>query len=150
MRETDAVHTQHEREAKEFAAACRGRARAVLATADGLTCGITVAQHSIAVYNGAYRVVDERDGWPVLQNEHGIWLYRPSHKGHKSSNAWLLSEDHTPDVDQCNAYIDAPDGSFPIGEQSWNVWDVVASSFRPRNLIVTRHCTGFLAQTSTS
>ena len=130
-RETDAVRKRVE----ELAAACRGRARAVLASEDGLTCGITIAQHGNADYNGTYYAVEERDGWPVLRNECGMWLYRPSFKGLPNSNAWLLWKEHTPDVNQCNAYIDAPDGSFPIGEQSWKVWDVFASSFRTRNLI---------------
>ena len=122
-RETEAARTR----AKELAAACRGRARAVLASADGLTCGITIAQHGNANYNGTYHAVAERDGWPVLQNEHGMWLYRPSVKG--QSIRWFLWSEHTPDVDQCSAYIDAPDGSFPIGEQSWKVWDADIEGF---------------------
>ena len=101
----------------------------MLASEDGLTCGITIAQHGNADYNGTYYAVEERDGWPVLRNECGTWLYRPSFTGLPNSNAWLLWREHTPDVNQCNAYIDAPDGSFPIGEQSWKVWDADIEGF---------------------
>ena len=91
--------------------------------------GFRVAGHSFAEYNGTYEAVDERDGWPVLRNEHGRWLYRPSHRGLLSSNSWTLWKEHTPEMNKCNAYIDAPDGSFPVGEQTWEVWSEGAGRF---------------------
>eukprot|EP01052_Picozoa_sp_SAG31_P073801 SAG31_NODE_32862_length_350_cov_30.390438_1_plen_66_part_01 len=44
--------------------------------------GLELAGHDTAHFNGAYRVIDERDGWPVLRNENGIWMFRPSHTGY--------------------------------------------------------------------
>ena len=62
---------------KQLEQECRTRAKAVLS--DG-NCGLMLAGHSFAEYNGTYEAVDERDGWPVLRNEHGRWLYRPSQR----------------------------------------------------------------------
>ena len=88
--------------------------------------GIVLTGHTAILqadeYNGTYRAVDERDGWPVLQNEHGMWLFRPS-AASGLSHRWFIWREHTPAVDQCYSYIDAPDGSFPVGEQTWKVWE---------------------------
>ena len=111
---------------KQLEQECRTRAKAVLS--DG-NCGLMLAGHSFAEYNGTYEAVDERDGWPVLRNEHGRWLYRPSHRSLLSSNSWTLWKEHTPEMNKCNAYIDAPDGSFPVGEQTWEVWSEGAGRF---------------------
>jgi hypothetical protein len=105
---------------KQLAHECRARAKAALG--DG-NCGLRRSGHSVAVFNGTYEAVDERDGWPVLRNEHSVWLYRPSHRGETTSNSWTLSKEHTPDTTACEVYIDAPDGSFPVGEQTWQVWN---------------------------
>ena len=116
---------------KQLAEECRARAKAALT--DG-SYGLRLAGHSFAAYNGTYAAVDERDGWPVLRNEHGMWLYRPSHRGRLNSNSWTLRNDHTPETSVCNASIDAPDGSFPVGEQTWKVWNEGAGCFERRAL----------------
>ena len=85
--------------------------------------------HSITRYNGTYEAVDERDGWPVLQNEHGVWLFHPV-----ASTCWRLWREHNPESDISNAYIEATDGSFPIGEHPWRVWDDASSSHQPDTL----------------
>ena len=74
--------------------------------------------HSTASYNGTYEAVDEHDGWPVLKNEYGNCLFR-----RLRSPKWYLAPKHTPESNTANAHIIGEDGSFPIGEQSWNVWD---------------------------
>ena len=127
------VESAHQ-EAAKLAAACRARAHEVLANGSR---GLKIAGHRRQEYNGAYRAVDERDGWPVLQNEHGMWLYRPAHRGLNSSKSWMLWQDHIPDVDRCNAYFDSPDGSFPMGKQTWRIWDTPSGAFGTGSLTMS-------------
>ena len=82
-----------------------------------LAGGLTIAGSRLGLFGGTYRAVDERDGWPVLQNEHGRWLFRPAKPS--VQRYWVLSIEHTPESNAANAHIDMPDGSFPIGEHSW-------------------------------
>eukprot|EP01052_Picozoa_sp_SAG31_P009999 SAG31_NODE_535_length_14348_cov_11.339603_22_plen_186_part_00 len=141
------------------------------------SAGFALARHDTAHYNGAYRVIDERDGWPVLRNENGIWMFRPSHTGYSTSTAWVLSKNHGHDSKVCSAYIKAPgkkfsflcpvsekygtliercnalienvspctDGSFPLGEQTWQRFDSnVAGNFKEvtmslRSLVRSQH-----------
>ena len=85
--------------------------------------------HSAVSYNGTYEAVDEHDGWPVLQNENGNYLFR-----RLRSPQWYLATKHTPESNTSNAHISGEDGSFPIGEHAWNVWNEPSRSFEPRTL----------------
>ena len=111
---------------QERAAAARARARAAL---DGGSCGLRLGGHSAASYNGTYEAVDEHDGWPVLKNEYGNCLFRRL----RSPN-WCLAAKHTQESKTADAYIIGEDGSFPIGEHAWNVWNEPSRSFEPRTL----------------
>ena len=95
--------------------------------------------HTTAGYNGTYRAVDERDGWPVLQNEDGIWLFRVGSQPGlgDARESWRLWKKHTWDVDECNSYCRSTDGSFPIGEQRWHTYDTATRQFLP--LTMTMH-----------
>ena len=118
VHEAESAHRRQD----ELNAACQARAQAQLINGCGIeVAGLDLAGQS-AQYRGTYRAVDERDGWPVLQNEHGMWLFRPS-AASGLSHRWFIWREHTPAVDQCYSYIDAPDGSFPVGEQTWKVWE---------------------------
>ena len=113
---------------QELAQEVRARAQAQLVNG---TCGLELSGHSTINYNGTYEAVDERDGWPVLQNEHGIWLFRPVSR---FGTRWRLWHEHNPESDTSNAYIEAADGSFPIGEHPWRVWDDALGSHQPDTL----------------
>ena len=49
--------------------------------------------------------------------------------------SWLRTTQSATEVEtwrsrqKTNAYIDAPDGSFPVGEQTWEVWSEGAGRF---------------------
>ena len=88
--------------------------------------------HSAAGFNGTYEAVDEHDGWPVLKNEYGNCLFRPLR-----STQWYLASKHTPESNKASAHsahISGEDGSFPIGEHAWGVWNERSRSFEPRTL----------------
>ena len=95
--------------------------------------GLRVCGHYSRAYNGTYAAVDERDGWPVLQNEHGVWLFRSGLQGVENDDTWRLWHQHTWNVDRCNSYINT-DGSFPMGAVVWKVFDDVAKTFQRRTL----------------
>ena len=57
---------------------------------------MVVSGHPADAYNGTYAVVDERDGWPVLQNEHGVWFFRFGQRGFVNSDTWRLWHDVCP------------------------------------------------------
>ena len=62
--------------------------------------GLRVGGHSSSVYNGTYAAVDERGGWPVLQNEHGVWLFRCGLQEQDNCDTWRLWHEHTWNVDR--------------------------------------------------
>ena len=121
------------RQQENLARDCRARAQADLA---GGSCGVAISGHTSASYNGTYDVVDERDGWPVLRNEHGTWLFRVGFVAGllDSGDSWRLCHKHTWDIDECNSYFRSTDGSFPIGERSWRKYDDATRVFLPHTM----------------
>ena len=121
------------RQEEELARERRARARENLAGGD---CGLELNGHASADYNGTYRTVDERDGWPVLRNEHGTWLFRIGHLGGLGDgrDSWRLWKNHTWDIDECNSYFTSTDGSLPIGEHEWRVHSGAGRRFLPRTM----------------
>ena len=112
--------------------------------ADGCTVvqagGLELSRHPVCLFNGAYRAVDERDGWPVLQNEHGMWLFRVgpwARSRGDTGDSWRLSHEHTWDVDECNSYSISADGSLPVGDRSWHTIDGTTRLFAPRTMTMS-------------
>ena len=125
------------RQEEETARERRARAQADLA---GGSCGLALSGHAYDTYNGTYRVVDERDGWPVLQNEHGMWLFRVGSWARSlgdTGDSWRLSHEHTWDVDECNSYFISADGSLPVGDRSWHTIDGTTRLFAPRTMTMS-------------
>ena len=74
--------------------------------------------------------MSEHKGWPVLRNGAGMFCYY-----YERTDRWYLNDEHTPDIDLSNSFIDAAEGPLPIGAQTWQCY--VDGEFVDRSLSVT-------------
>ena len=78
---------------------------------------VSVEGHPLAAYNGVYTHDSTHEGWPVLKNAKGRYLYR-----YRTEGSWRLGKELTPDRGGCSAKILATEGPLPIGAHTWRCW----------------------------
>ena len=58
----------------------------------------------------------DHEGWPVLKNANGMYLYY-----HQPKKRWFLRNQCLPEQDGAAIFFDAPEGPLPVGVHTWQV-----------------------------
>lgn len=90
--------------------------------------GYAVEEHPLSTFNGVYREMGERAGWPTFQNEHGVHCFQEDGQGHpgtsstRAKDQWRFGTDKT--LRSCTTWIDAGPGGacrpLPVGRRTWH------------------------------
>ena len=59
----------------------------------------------------------DHEGWPVLKNANGMYLYY-----HQPKKRWFLRNQCLPEQDGAAVFFDAPEGPLPVGAHIWKCW----------------------------